>query len=160
MFQRRLDLILLKQHSTEQNIRRLVDAADQCDLERMTRQEFLIMCVITNTIDDKLRSELRKMMEPDWTEVRAKCEKFDRAQSCVVGVGAGDDSFQGRSVAFGGAADLSEAGDGGLRVEVGLFFCWEDGISAEGVGNGVLLAWYPGDKEVVRDKLLAYAYES
>ena len=52
MFQRRLDLVLLKQHSSEQNrnfIRRLFNAADQCDLERMTRQEFLIMCVITNT---------------------------------------------------------------------------------------------------------------
>ena len=83
MFQRRLDLVLLKQHSTEQNrdfIRRLVDAADQCDLERMTRQEFLMMCVITNTINDELRSELRKMQEPDWTEVRSKCEEFDRAR--------------------------------------------------------------------------------
>ena len=65
-----------------------------------------------------------------------------------------------RQVAFGGAADLSEAGDGGLRVEVRLFFCWKDGSAAEGVGNDVLLAWYPGDEEVVGDQLFAYAYES
>ena len=73
----------LKQQSTEQNwdfVRRLVDAADQCDLERMTRQEFLIMCIITNTIDEELRSELCKMMEPDWTKVRSKCEELDRAR--------------------------------------------------------------------------------
>ena len=71
MFQRRMDMILLKQPGSEQNrdfARRLVEAADQSDLERLTRSEFLTMCMITNTAADALRGELRKLREPDWPE--------------------------------------------------------------------------------------------
>ena len=81
MFQRRMDMILLKQPGSEQNrdfARRLVEAADQSDLERLTRSEFLTMIMICNTVDDALRGELRKLREPDWARVCIECENFDR----------------------------------------------------------------------------------
>ena len=81
MFQRRMDMIFLRQPGSEQNrdfARRLVEAADQSDLERLSRSEFLTMCMVTNTIDDGLRAELKKLREPDWAQVCIECDNFDR----------------------------------------------------------------------------------
>ena len=36
------------------------------------------MCMVTNTSDDGLRAELKKLREPDWAQVCIECDNFDR----------------------------------------------------------------------------------
>ena len=110
MFQRRMDMVLLRQPGSEQNrdfARRLVEAADQSDLERLTRSEFLTMCMITNTNDEALKGELRKLREPDWARVCVECENFDRMNTKPKS-SVGATPIEARQVTSSSAIDLNK----------------------------------------------------
>ena len=83
---RRMELFKLPQEQGEGMVaysNRILDLADECDLNDITQQEIMAMVFITHTRSPQFRQELRRHgVGVTWQFIRKEAQGWDRSKRC------------------------------------------------------------------------------